>query len=439
MRARRTQLFGWRAVVGRAAWLRGLCAAVLPVFVLGGCPGLEPPPSGDGNGDGTGPPADLSKARYIGSDACATCHPGIADQHYLHGHAWKLNKTSGVAPAYPAENAMAVVPSPPDGRTWADIRYVIGGYFRKARFIDAEGFVMTDGVDGVHTQWNLDFAPAGTPAGWTAYHTEQTTPKEYAFSCFQCHTTGPESLEDGGGRRQDGLPGITGTFAEPGVQCEACHGPGSLHPPDPLGGTIVVDNSAALCGRCHTRGDDDTVIAASGGYIRHHEQYPELLNSPHAQFECVVCHAPHASTIVGGDGLRNQCTQCHGDYDAGSLHEGAVFVRGSHTEPLDCESCHMPYATKSAAAASEAVVGVLGRAGDIRTHIFRVRTDESDFAGMFSEDGSRVVGGPSGRVGVTLDFVCLRCHNDVGNAFGFDGGLRTASGIASGYHEKFGR
>ena len=115
-----------------------------------------------------------------------------------------------------------------------------------------------------------------------------------------------------------------------------------------------------------------------------------------------------------------------------ALHEGRVYARGDYAEFLSCESCHMPYATKSASAAMPAVAGPLGRIGDVKTHIWRINTDDVDFSAMFTADGTRVKKDSAGRAAVTVDFVCLRCHNDTGNAFALT--VRSASSIALEMH-----
>jgi hypothetical protein len=95
-----------------------------------------------------------------------------------------------------------------------------------------------------------------------------------------------------------------------------------------------------------------------------------------------------------------------------ALHGGNVFTRGDYSEVLTCESCHMPYATSSGSTASAAVVGALGRAGDTRTHIFRISTDPIDNTSFLSPDGTRVMKDANGRATLTVDYVCLRCHNE---------------------------
>jgi len=414
----------------------GFAVCLLALLVGQGCPAPLP---GDSSGtvlyDNTTDRTN-NNAFYIGSETCIACHPDIGAQHLLHGHAYKLNPITGSPPVYPAEAARAGVPSPPTGKTWDDISYVIGGYIRKARFIDLDGYIMTDGVDGVNTQWNLAFPANGNVAGWHSYQADQVEPKPYDFSCFQCHTTGPIPQDANNTMFQDNRPGLIGTWAEEGVQCEACHGPGSNHIPNPSARDLFVDLDSVTCTECHNRpfNSTDGVIRASGGFIRHHEQGPELSASGgHSSLDCTTCHNPHAGTNYDRDNaIRNECTSCHSTQNM-ALHQGKVFVNGDYVEFLGCESCHMPYATKSAAIApaGEAFAGD-GRIGDTRTHIFRINTDPVGYTSMFTGDLSAVNKDADGKASVTVDFICLRCHHDVGNAFKLT--IKSASEIALRMH-----
>lgn len=405
------------------------------VASLGGCVPTPAPSDNEEPIYNNTTDATNRSATYVGADACRACHPQIAEQHTIHGHAHKLTAVQGGPPEFPEEGLRAGVPEPPEGYTWADIAYVIGGYTRKGRYIDNDGYVLTTGLTGVNTQWNLDFGPNGVEAGFVPYEASATVPKPYDFACFTCHTTGAEPQNEDFPEYQDNRPGFIGTWAESGIQCEECHGPGSNHIPVPEERDIFVDVTVNSCGQCHTRGTDPNVIIAAGGFIQHHEQYPELLASGgHADFDCTACHDPHISTNYSREtAIRNECTDCHADLNM-AMHEGYVYVRGDYTEALSCESCHMPYATKSAAAASAEVVGLEGRMGDTRTHIFRVETaeDKLTYLSMFTEDGAAVAKDAEGRAAVTVDFVCLRCHNDVGNAFTIS--LDTANEIAFRIH-----
>lgn len=432
-------------MIKTSKWTAITVSAALGILVTQGC--LVPPPDGNANTNDNGGTevynntTDRSNAGagYLGSDACGACHPEIGELNTIHGHAHKLTKIEGQAPTFPEEGTRAGVPNPPEGFEWSDISYVIGGYIRKARFIDLDGFILTNDSDGVDPQWNLDFPVNGTETGFVPYensgHFSVENPKPYGFSCFVCHTTGPVPQDEDDPLFQDNRPGLMGTWEEEGVQCEACHGPGSNHIPNPQARDIFVDSSARFCGECHNRpfDSDGSVILASGGYIKHHEQYPELLASgSHAGFDCITCHNPHVSVNYDRDNaIRNECAACHDDQGM-ALHSGKVFVRGDYVEELGCVSCHMPFATKSAAAASGDIVGEVGRMGDMRTHIFRINTESVDYTAMFSEDMGEVLKDSAGRAAVTVDFVCLRCHNGVGNAFELT--IVSAGLIADGVH-----
>ena len=60
----------------------------------------------------------------------------------------------GQPPTYPYDSVTGGVTTPPEGYTWDDITYVIGGYNWKARFIDTEGYNIT-GEEDATTQYNF--------------------------------------------------------------------------------------------------------------------------------------------------------------------------------------------------------------------------------------------------------------------------------------------
>lgn len=374
-------------------------------------------------------------ATYVGSAACMACHSDIAANHSLHAHGNALKGIQDGTPTYPNDATWAGGFDPPDGKQWTDVAYVIGGHLRKAKFVDTDGFVMTDGVEGVNTQWNLAFPDNEATAGWTVHLADQVDPPPYDYDCFVCHVTGAVESDPGDPVFQDNRPGMSGTFVELGVQCEVCHGPGSNHAPNPGARDLFVDTVSTTCRECHITSykSEDTTLLASDGYIIEAQQWVELQASGgHAGFSCLYCHDPHVSANYDTENaIINDCDSCHADYDM-AFHEGVVFVRGDYVEVMNCRSCHMPYATRAATAAAAAVVGDDGWMGDTRTHVFRIDTDEVDYETMFSADGSEVALDTLGQAAVTVDFVCLRCHNGLGNAYEFT--VREASSIARSSH-----
>ncbi len=330
-----------------------------------------------------------SAQEFAGSQRCKACHLQIYEQYTQTGHPHKIQKITDVPPAYPA-NTSPGVPQPPAGKTWKDITYVIGGFGWKARFLDNEGYILT----GKERQYNLANPLHGNEAHWVAYDSKNAPRKPY--TCGTCHTTGWVAT-GAAGPHQDGLPGIHGTWAEPGVTCEACHGPSAAHVAAP---TRVKPSSEERCGTCHARGDV-TRIDASGGLVKHHEQYEDLLASPHKALACGTCHAPHQSTKYqtgGYKGVERTCKTCHAD----------VQVKIAAKANVACSTCHMPFAVKSAVSTMVSYVGGSVPKGDIRSHIQRISTNPQWT--MFTDDGKFVRVDSHNKAYLTLDYVCMSCH-----------------------------
>lgn len=414
---------------------------------------------------------EIADGEFIGSDSCGVCHTVPYASFVQTGHPFKLNKViDGMQPTYPFTNLNGVLqrvtdddgaagdPKPGTDNTlgtpvtWDDVTYVIGGYYWKARFVDQNGAVVT----GSSVQYNF-----ATDA-MSGYHDNET---DKPYNCGNCHVTGWRHQDDAlNDNRQDGLQFMDGTFAEGGIQCEACHGAGSAHAK--FSGTITrnafaprsdADLQAAdaaygdpvACGECHTRdGERDYPtyvsafenalganpdprpfdmggrIAASGGLIRHHEQYDEVLGidpdsldtvrSPDfliTHGNCVTCHNPHGSSVnvdnplytgmPGVDKTNDGCLRCHGDYDPA--------LRGIGMQSLACIDCHMPYLAKSATA----VAGEADRpaVGDVSSHIFSIDLDPA--RPQFTADGRYAY--PA----IDEDWACRTCHNSAPGAVVF--------------------
>lgn len=296
-------------------------------------------------------------AQYQGAEYCQDCH---SEQYYdwlTSGHKQILMEGA---------NAQHRSLPLPNGETWNDISYVVGGNRTKALYLDDEGYIMS----GSDSQFNL------LTGEWVDFGSGSTT----TYDCGECHTTGYQA-----GGSPPGMPGISGTFALPGVQCELCHGPGD---------TMESGNpTAQFCGECHSNGPT-SAIAAAGGFILSEGQYNEFLFGAHANLSCISCHNPHQNAEYG---IEEQCEDCHAT--KANTYEGTIMAEAG----VECKDCHMPAATLSAQALGP-------HQGDVRTHIFRINTDPS--ADMFTANGANVAIN-NGEAAVTLDFACQRCHGSV--------------------------
>jgi hypothetical protein len=210
--------------------------------------------------------------------------------------------------------------------------------------------------------------------------------KPWIISCGGCHATGT-SIEKN-------------TFVEPGVGCEACHGPGSWHSALPKTAVFekrqTIINPAKLtmgvavqiCGSCHTRGESTKVKGAgwpvgyepgkaigtffkettfAAGDVKevyanefakgHHQQYLDWKQSVHYKegVTCTSCHFVHqigmpptrSQTVQAGS---KQCLTCHEIINKNLAHSIHSFG--------NCIGCHMPRIAKSA------------ESGDIHSHVF---------------------------------------------------------------------
>lgn len=335
---------------------------------------------------------------YVGSATCGACHIDIYNSFQNTGHPYILTKvTEGSAPQYPS-TTLDYLPASFTGG-WNDVSYVIGGFAWKYNLIDENGFIYT----GDDAQYNF---ATGSSAPFHSDVAAGTKP----FTCGECHTTGWESVADGA-LPQDGLVGMGGSFFAAGVQCEACHGMGSVHAASRSPEDIVINTDASACGQCHSRNDDGTVSAADG-FILNYSQYDEMLSTAHKDLSCVACHDPHASVKHGSvGGIATTCTECHPNMKNPS-HNGA-----------DCVTCHMPYASRSATNANKYV-------GDVMTHIFKINTAAD--GQMFNEEGTIA----NGSDGVTLGYACYQCHKDDDNIGGNNSRrtLQQLSNRATNYH-----
>lgn len=371
-------------------------------------------------------PADCIRT-YVGSQTCLTCHSNFAPWHNLHGHSQALQLVEGEAPSYPPEAGLEEL-IPPPAWSWADIRLAIGGYAKAANFVATSGYVITDGPGGPVVQYVLPHQVSLAPGAYGPLASGAVASTPYRYDCFRCHTTGPQSLAENGGVRQENRPGIEGTWAEAGVQCEACHGPGSLHVQSPEAGYISIDGSIAFCGGCHGDAADAAALPVADGFLAGNRQWAEVLASPHDYFSCTVCHETHASVIHSNDGLRNACLNCHTDLNM-ARHTGKVLVQGNYAERLSCQSCHMPPVARNASSTTTAQT----RIGDTRVHTMYINTSPTRFSTLIEPGGNELKVDAQGKAAMTVDVVCLRCHDGGGSAFALS--LDAAAAIAQGIHD----
>lgn len=204
------------------------------------------------------------------------------------------------------------------------------------------------------------------PYFWTNFR--RTANKE----CLECHATGVDL-------RYDARSHVWSTsFADAGVACEACHGPGARHAETKAKEDIVradhldKEQELSICARCHgprdplfplldardqyrpgqRYGDKYMPLVVTDGTERSGEffadgrpssssfEYQALLQSRcfrSGGATCLTCHAAphedHAANELRDSDPSSSCTKCH-----------AMPAEHSHhaTAQASCVDCHMP-------------------------------------------------------------------------------------------------
>lgn len=215
-------------------------------------------------------------------------------------------------------------------------------------------YTAIDGLD-----WTVGDAPQAPPSLEEAMGREISG--DEARNCFSCHGTGAVANAK-----------LQLASLQPGVTCEACHGPGEKHAMAKLldtGAVSPIFNPKALdpetlsqefCGACHRGVDTVAMMPDLGGINNVRFQPYRLFNSrghdpkdPH--FACTACHDPHLD--LGQQEVANDtnCKVCH-DLNATKQttrasrnatksddQSGARLSAKKCPVAKDkCVSCHMP-------------------------------------------------------------------------------------------------
>jgi predicted CXXCH cytochrome family protein len=381
----------WLLLIGMLFFISLLVACAGPQGEQGpvGPAGVAGPEGPAGPIGETGPAGEPgpSGADYVGDQICSGCHYDLSQIYLQSGHPWSLSPViEAKFSAYPYTQ----VASFPQGYTLNNISYIIGGYFWKAIFVDSQGYIITDtpsstGDTDYPNQLNFGNLNLGFSTSWSTYHSGEA---EFSFNCGTCHTTGYSNRGN-----QDNLPGIVGTWTQPGVRCESCHGPGSLHTNNPTGIRMLIERDSALCKSCH-QNVSTAELEVTNGFIQHGDQYGDLTQSKHQILDCVTCHDPHTGVvqldIAGQPSTKVVCQDCH--WQEAKFQKNLAHVAIN----IGCTDCHMPNLIQVASANAK------GFTGDLPTHV--VAIDPRQIS-QFNTDGSLATGQ------ISLDYACRHCHS----------------------------
>ena len=329
-----------------------------------GRPGRAPPPRGA--------PRVVRAGDYVGSSACASCHPGEHASWSKTYHRTMTQPATRATVLAPLETPLAAeghvhtLSTDEGGAVWdrtdegdrQRLLLTTGSHHMQGYWVAGGGgalrmlpFVFARDEGKVIARRDAFVQPPGAPQRDVRWNS----------NCIACHATAGEPRAEADG------PGYASRVAELGIACEACHGPGAAHVDhhhDPLARfaqrrsgeidpTIVnparlpADRGSAACGQCHAYAypRDEGAFWRSGyaetfrpGQALERSRVllsPEVLDDPRApkvDVESGDLFWPDGTVRVAGR-----------EYSAMIL--SACFLRGTGARQLGCTSCHSMHAS----------------------------------------------------------------------------------------------
>lgn len=348
--------------------------------------------------------------RYVGKQVCLSCHAG-AHNSYLEtgmgqsfGLATKLKSAGrfeGKTTIYDAtldlyyqpyfsEDTLCIKEFRLSGKDTIHkriqaIQYIIGsGHHTNSHLFASNGYVFQAPLT-YYTQKGIWDLPPGFENGFNSRFTRQI-----GLECMACHNAQP-AFADGSENKFLKIP--------EGIDCERCHGPGSIHVREKQAGNFIdtskyidysivnpgklsVDLQFDVCQRCHLQGN--AVLKEGKSFLdfkpgmklsnvidvylpRYEGDESEFIMASHADrlkqsacfkvmadkhgdskslrpyknaMTCVTCHNPHVSVRKQGDEpFNSKCSSCHAAQKVSACSETPSKIDAAGN---NCVSCHMP-------------------------------------------------------------------------------------------------
>ncbi len=247
--------------------------------------------------------------QYVGSVACGKCHSDKFGAQSKTAHAHALAPAPAGSPGQWAFGAGA------KAKTWVSQ-------------VDSESY-SEHGLSYYAATKSMALTPGHENSADQRYRT--LDPVASVLRCFRCHSTGEIRL----GSRNSIQP------SEPGVHCEACHGPGGDHV---QGKWSSIRNPKRLnavelnnyCGVCHRKPPEagNANDWTNAWNIRHQPTYLDraaCFRKSAGALSCLTCHDPHKPVDLVAANYDKRCSSCH----ASVRHRAPVASRA-------CVDCHMP-------------------------------------------------------------------------------------------------
>ncbi len=285
-------------------------------------------------------------ATYVGTGQCRSCHTRYAS-------GWeKTNHAHDLIPV-PGNISNLFQPLTIDtGNTYnaADLLFLAGGKYLVARGKTNSPYAGRLVWLAVYNEGSLNYESATRP---------------FESECANCHLTGRKLYPGQAGNVQ------AVTWADPGIGCEACHGPGSKHQNNPLMSNITnprrltAARQTEICAQCHVYAgydkyyyfnaatnsfsrDDSGLAYTYNGRLRGFNNYPFYNESVELAAYALVYSAPNSS---GNRPLAD--SRLYVDAVSAVTHDlygpqYEEFINSRHwTAGMSCITCHQSHGQNS--------------------------------------------------------------------------------------------
>ncbi|MBL7765645.1 MAG: tetratricopeptide repeat protein [Chitinophagaceae bacterium] len=334
-------------------------------------------------------------AHYVGMNECKSCHWQVYETFIKTGmgQSWGIaNKSKSAADFSPSKalvydtvkdlyykpywdgDSLCILEYRLQGRDTVHRRmekvsYIVGsGQHTNSHIININGYLHQAPITFYTQKGRWDLAP-GFEKGMNSRFD-----RKIELECISCHNGYPEMVEGSMNKYNN---------VKLGIDCERCHGPGSIHVAEKKSGKIIdtsqgpdysivnprrlsTEQQNNLCQRCHLQGiavlnngagffdfkpsqdlkktmnifmpsysgSDQHMIMAS--HVERMKMSACYIKSE--KMSCITCHNPHVSVkVTPKEVFINACNQCHSKENPCTENQMQRAAKDDN-----CLTCHMP-------------------------------------------------------------------------------------------------
>lgn len=340
-----------------------------------------------------------TNVHYVGMQTCRTCHEGIY-QTFIQtgmgqsfGPATRQKSAADFSPSHALvyDTALDLYYHPYFDRDSLYIEeyrlqghdtvhkrvqridYVVGsGQHTNSHIFSTNGYLYQAPITFYTQKHRWDLAPGFEKGANSRFQ------RLIQIECMSCHNGYPDFVANSQNKY---------VTLKNGIDCERCHGPGSLHVQEKQAGNIVDTSKVPdytivnprrlspelqnnVCQRCHLQGiavlnDNRTFFDFHPGmklsevmnvFMPEYEgAQDKMIMASHVErmkksqcylqsgkMSCITCHNPHVSVkFTPRLQYLNACQSCHGN--AAGQHQCSEKAEVRATKNNDCVTCHMPH------------------------------------------------------------------------------------------------